>query len=259
MSATKYYDYVLRHPARALYANLVTATKADDNAKTKYSVKLGLEAEDAQALFEMSARAVTEHFGPFTGPDNYQLCCTSGVKAAERAILTAELKARGKPVEEAEKIKERAQAQADLLRPFAGILTASSRVAFHDRFLDRYNDDLDQKERENADRFGFKLGVIGQGKVLPLDTQLSFQEYKDKFYRGCYVGGSFNLSPWARKKPEDKDGVSAYIRNIVWVKDGERLTAERSLADEFSHYMGAATAYDPTTGTGQAGVDTSQF
>jgi hypothetical protein len=32
-------------------------------------------------------------------------------EAAERAILTAELKARGKPVEEATKIKERAQAQ----------------------------------------------------------------------------------------------------------------------------------------------------
>lgn len=259
MSANKYYDYVLRHPARAIYANLTEASRPVETAKTKYSVTLGLEAEDASALFEIEARAITEHFGPFTGADNYQLCVVSGEKAAQKALAGAEIAARGKPTEEALKIKERAEARADLVRPFAGILTASSRIAFHDRFLERYQTDLDQKEREMADRMGFKLGIVAQPKLITLDTQLVFQEYKDKFYRGCYVGGSFNLSPWARKKADDKDGVSAYIRNIVWVKDGERLTAERSLADEFSHYMGAATGYDPTTGTGQAGVDTSQF
>jgi hypothetical protein len=259
MSTNKYYDYVLRHPARAIYANLTEASKAVETAKSKYSVTLGVEQEDAAALFEIEARAITEHFGPFTGPDDYQLCVVSGEKAAQKALAGAEIAARGKPAEEAEKIKQRAQTRADLLRPFAGILTASSRIAFHDRFLERYTTDLDQKEREMADRMGFKLGIVAQPKLITLDTQLVFQEYKDKFYRGCYVGGSFNLSPWARKKADDKDGVSAYIRNIVWVKDGERLTAERSLADEFSHYMGAATAYDPTTGTGSAGVDTSQF
>ncbi|MDV7391017.1 DUF2815 family protein, partial [Arthrospira platensis SPKY1] len=166
----------------------------------------------------------------------------------------------GKPSEEALKIKERAEARANLVRPFAGILNASSRVAFHDRFLERYNLDLDQKERENADRFGFKMGIITPQGVTPLDTQLTFNEHKDKFYRGCYVGGSFNLSPWGRKKVEDKDGVSAYIRNVVWVKDGERLTQERSLNDEFSHYMGMATAYNPETGEGdRQKVDISQF
>lgn len=261
MSSNKYYDYTLRQPARAIYENLTTASKAVETAKTKYSVTLGLEAEDAQALFALEAQAITDNFGLFTGADDYQLCCVSGQKAAEKAIKSAELAARGKPADEAMKIKERAEARANLLRPFAGILTASSRVAFHDRFLERYQNDLDQKERENADRFGFRLGIIAQPKMIVLDTPLVFNEYKDKFYRGCYVGGSFNLSPWARKKADDKDGVSAYIRNIVWVKDGERLSAERRLEDEFSHYMGAATNYDPTTGTGStaATVDTSQF
>jgi hypothetical protein len=259
MSANKYHDYTLRQPARAIYANLTEASKPVETAKTKYSVTLGLEAEDAQALFEIEARAITEHFGPFSGADNYQLCCVSGEKAAAKALAGAEINARGKPSEEALKIKERAEARADLLRPFAGILTASSRIAFHDRFLERYQMDLDQKEREMADRMGFKLGIVAQPKMIVLDTQLVFQEYKDKFYRGCYIGGSFNLSPWARKKADDKDGVSAYIRNVVWVKDGERLSAERRLEDEFSHYMGAATNYNPVTGEGSAAVDTSQF
>jgi hypothetical protein len=258
--ANKYYDYVLALPARALYCNLTNATKAVETAKTKYSVMLGLEEKDAQALFELEARAITENFGPFTKSDDYQLCCVSGQKAAEKAIMAAEFAARGKPSEEALKIKERAEQRANLVRPYAGILTASSRVAFHDRFLERYNLDLDQKERENADRFGFKMGIITPQGVKALDTQLTFLEHKDKFYRGCFVGGSFNLSPWARKKPEDKDGVSSYIRNIVWVKDGERLSQERSLNDEFSHYVGQATSYDPTTGEGdRAKVDISQF
>jgi hypothetical protein len=259
MSANKYYEYTLRQPARALYANLAEASRPVETAPTKYSVMLGLEKEDADALFEVEARAITEHFGPFTGPDNYQLCVVSGEKAAAKALASAEIAARGKPSDEAIKIHERAEARAALVRPFAGILSASSRTAFHDRFLERYNTDLSQKERENADRFGFRLAIVGQPKMVVLDTQLTFQEYKDKFYRGCYVGGKFNLSPWARKKADDKDGVSAYINNIVWVKDGDRLSAERRLEDEFSHYMGMATAYNPVTGAGQMQMDTSQF
>jgi hypothetical protein len=243
----KYYDYTLRHPARGLYVNLVDATKAAETAPTKYSVMLGLEKEDADALFALEAAAIKERYGTFTKPDDYQLCVISGAKAAEKALASAALNARGKSEEEAFKIKERAQARADLVGGYAGIITASSRTAFHDRFLDRYMMDLSPKERESADKYGFRLAVLSRPKPIVLDTQLAFTEHRDKFYRGAFYGGTFKLSPWDRKKAEDKDGISAYLGNMIFVKDGERLAgAAKPIEDEFGHYQGMATDYSPS-------------
>jgi hypothetical protein len=246
----KYYDYTLRHPARGLYVNLAEASQAVPTAPSKYSVVLGLEKEDADALFALEAAALKERYGSFTGPDDYQLCVVSGAKAAAKAIASGNLAARTASEEEASKIKERAQARADLYSPYAGILSASSRTAFHDRFTDRYMTDLDQRERENADKFGFRLVVLARPKMITLDTQLMFVEHKDKFYRGAYFGGTVKLSTWDRKKADDKDGVNAYLGNMVFVKDGERLGgAAKPVDDEFGHYQGMATDYSPSAGT----------
>jgi hypothetical protein len=249
MAKNIYKPYTLKAPGRALYASIVEAGKPPtvEAAKTKYSVTLGLEEEDAKALFEIEAACINEAgFGPFSGADNYQLCVISGKKAAERALAGAALAARGKPEEEAFKIRERAEKRAELVKDYAGILTASSRVAFHDRFTDRYMNDLDAKERENADRMGFRLAVLAGGKVIALDTAHLFAEYKDKFYRGAFIGGTFNLSPWLRKTPEAKDGVSAYINGLIFVKDGERLASGPNLADSFAHYQGMVSDYSPS-------------
>lgn len=263
---TKYYFHTLRSPARALYCNVVQASRPRTiaEAKTKYNVTLGIEdPEDSTAIFRLIQEAITERFGSFTGPDDYQLSVSSGEKAAAKAIQAAEIAARGKPTDEAFRIKERAATKAEMFRPYRAVLSASSRVAFHDKFLDRYLNDLDQKERDNADRFGFKLALVGTSGITVLDTMLLFNEHKSKFYAGAYLGGSFNLSVWDRKKPDDKDGVTAYIRNLIFVKDGERLVSERSLDDEFSHYRGAATDYSPAAAASEAparsGFDPTAF
>lgn len=257
--ADKYRLHTLIAPGRALYINAHEASKPPTapEAKTKYSVTLGLEEADAKALFQLQADMLKAQFGTFTGPDDYQLCCVSGAKAAAKAIAGAELAARGKPEEERFKIMERAEKRAELLRPFAGILQSSSRVAFHDRFLERYTTDLDAKERENADRMGFKLVVMQNRQFITLDQAHLFQEYKEKFYRGAYIGGSVNLNVWARKKADDKDGVTSYIKNLVFVKDGERLSSDRPAADDFGHYQGVATDYSPSAEA--AKVDEHQF
>ena len=262
--ANKYYIYTLRQPARALFSNLTVASrpKTVAEAKTKYSVTLGIEDdEDAKALFQLEAQALTEAFGSFSKPEDYQLAVISGAKAAERELLKADLASRGKSADEVFKIKEKAEKRAEQYRAYKAILNASSRTSAFDRFLDRYMNDLDAKERENADRFGFKLGVLSTKGVTTLDTQLLFNEYKDKFYSGAYLGGTFNLNAWPRKKAEDKDGVTCYLKNMVFVKDGERLTHERSLDDEFSHYQGHATEYSPTQAAGQkqAAVNAHDF
>ncbi len=250
--ATKYYTHTLRSPARALFCNLTTASRPKTvvEAKTKYSVTLGIEdQEDATALFKLCAEALTDKFGTFTGPDDYQLGVSSGEKAAMKALLAAEIAGRGKSAEEIFKLKERAEKRAELYRGYKAILNASSRVARHDKFLDRYMTDLDQKERDNADKFGFRLAMVSRSGLTALDTMLLFNEHKDRFYAGAYLGGSFNLSVWDRKKADDKDGVTAYLRDIVFVKDGEKLsTGGPSLDDEFSHYQGMATDYSPSAG-----------
>lgn len=242
-----YRSHTLKHPARGLYVNLVTATKATDESPTKYSVVYGLEPEDAKAMFALEAELLKEWTGKFTAPEDYQLAIMSGEKAADKAIANAERRARRASEEDAFKIKERAQQRADLYRPFAGILTAGSRVAFHDRFLDRYKDDLQPKEREQADKFGIRLSVLARPKIITLDTELAFQEHKDKFYPGAYYGGSFNLSPYDAKKDGDKDGVAAYLGNQVFVKDGERLGGgAKPIEDEFGHYKGGDSDYSPS-------------
>jgi hypothetical protein len=260
----KYYDYVLAQPGRALYANITEASKPKTvaEAKTKYSVTLGLEQRDAEALFALEAQAIRDAFGSFTGPDDYQLCVVSGAKAAAKAIAGAEINARGKPDDERFKIMQAAEARAELLKPYAGVMQASSRIAFHDRFLERYTNDLTQAERELADRLGFSLGVLAKPQFIKLNTSLLFQEHKDKFYRGAYIGGAFNLNAWARKKADDKDGVTAYIKSLIFVKDGERLSAERPMEDEFSHYQGVETDYSPSAAAAasdQPKVDAHQF
>jgi hypothetical protein len=243
----KYYEYTLRQKARGLYVNLTEATKATDTAPTKYSVMYGLHKEDADALFALEALAIKERYGTFTKPDDYQLCVVSGAKAAEKALAAAALAARGKSEEDAFKIKERAQARADMVGEYAGILTASSRTAFHDRFLDRYMMDLDEKDRASADKFGFRLAVLARPKPIILDTQLSFIEHKDKFYRGAWYGGTFKMSPWDRKTAEAKDGVSAYLGNQIFVEDGERFAGSaKPIEDEFGHYQGSVTDYSPS-------------
>lgn len=245
---TKYESYTLQAPARAIYLNATEASKPRNvlEAKTKYSVTLGLEEADAKALFELQAKALKEAFGAFTQPDDYMLACISGAKAAARAIQAAELSARGKPEEERFKLIDLANKRAELFKPYAGILTASSRISAHDRFLERYQNDLDSKERDRVDSgMGFKLAAIVDGKIVALDNALAYSNYKERFYRGGFYGGSFSFKAWPRKTADGKDGVTAYLKTLVFVKDGERLASERPLADEFSHYMGVATSYSP--------------
>ncbi|MDV7391334.1 hypothetical protein RZS08_08285 [Arthrospira platensis SPKY1] len=258
---TKYYNYTLKEKARALYISATEATRPPSvpTAPTKYSVTLGLSKTDADALFALEKQAITEAFGSWTNADDYQLCVVSGNKAADRAIAAAALAARSEAdPEKAFKIKERAEERAKMFREYAGILTASSRIAFHDRFLDRYMNELSAEERSRADSMGFKLSVLENGKLVVLDDAHRFATYKDKFYRGAFVGGAFTLSPWGRKTVEAKDGVSAYIaqNGLVFIEDGERMTGSGpTIQDSFAHFTGQATDYSPS----QAAISEDEF
>lgn len=67
---------------------------------------------------------------------------------------------------------------------------------------------------------------------------------KQKFYNGCYVVAQVNLVPYAG---DDDDGVTAYLDQVLWVKDGPKIGGV-SAAEAFKGYVGSVSAEDPTGG-----------
>lgn len=91
------------------------------------------------------------------------------------------------------------------------------------------------------------LGVLVPGKgIVNLDTELLKAQYKGKFYGGCYVGVEVHFTPY----DGFGGGVTAYLQNVVWLRDGPRTTGSNP-AETFKDFMGSYTpTVDPTGGAG---------
>jgi len=99
------------------------------------------------------------------------------------------------------------------------------------------------------------LAVLENGKIITLESDALKAKYKSKFYSGCFVAASVNLVPYEGEEAEDedgnpitKDGVTAYIQSLLWVKDGARLGGSRDQSEVFKSYMGTTTAENPLAG-----------
>jgi hypothetical protein len=194
--------YTLVKPARLLYSS-VTAKSAPRNvmgATPKFSGTFGLEKEDFDAVVQIMVGAIKAELGSFTNPADYYLACMSGETAGKRAIQKAELDAQGKGSDEAFKIMEKASKRAELYKPYAGILTASS-------------------------QFDVSLARLEAGKVIdiPDEEHARAQAGKDLFYPGAYVVPALAFKAFRRKTLDAKDGVTAYLQNCLFVRKGERI------------------------------------
>ena len=193
--------YVLSKPARLLFANITekSVPRTAMNAEPKFSGTFGVEKEDFEALVKHMVTAVQSELGSFTKPDDYYLACMSGETAAKRALAKAELDAQGKPADEAFKIKEKAERYATMYRQYAGVLTASS-------------------------KFDVSLAKLDGGKIIDITQPHDIaQAGKDCFYPGAYVVPSIELSAYRRKSLDAKDGVTAFLQNVLFVRKGERI------------------------------------
>lgn len=197
------YRYTLIKPARLLFSS-ITAKSAPRNvqgAVPKFSGTFGVEKEDFDAIVEIMVKGIKAELGSFSGnPGDYYLACMSGATAGKRAIQKAELDAQGKGSDEAFKIKEKAEKRAELYKPYAGILTASS-------------------------QFDIELARLEAGKIvdIPAEEHARAQAGKDLFYPGAYVVPAIAFKAFRRKTLDAKDGVTAYLQNCLYVRKGERI------------------------------------
>lgn len=197
------YRYTLVKPARLLFSS-ITAKSAPRNvtgAVPKFSGTFGIEKDDFDALVDIMVKAIKTETGTFSGnPGDYYFACMSGVTAGKRALAKAELDAQGKGSDEAFKIMEKAQKRTELYAPYAGILTASS-------------------------QFDVELARLEAGKIIdiPAEEHARAQAGKDLFYPGAYVVPAVAFKAFRRKTLDAKDGVTAYLQNVLYVRKGERL------------------------------------
>jgi hypothetical protein len=225
--------FTLQKPARLLYSSITakSAPRSVQGAIPKFSGTFGIEQEDFDACVKIMVDAIRAELGSFTNPADYFLACMSGKTAGKRAIAKAELDAQGKPQDEAFKIKEKAEQRAKLYEPFAGIITASS-------------------------QFDIELAKLAAGKVvdIPVEEHARAQAGKDLFYPGAYVVPAVAFKAFRRKTLDAKDGCTAYLQNVLFVKAGPKLATGGGApnSDVFGGFAGSYTDYDPTGGAPSA-------
>lgn len=224
MAAT--FPYALTKEARLLYSSITqkSAPKGVQGAIPKYSGTFGISKEDFDAIVKLEVEAIKTECGDFSGnAGEYYLACTSGETAAKRVLAKAELDARGKPADEVFKIKEKAEKRAELYRQFAGILSASS-------------------------QFDVSLAKLENGAIKDIpDTEIArAQAGKDQFYPGAWVVPNIALKGFKRKTMDAKDGVTAYLQNVLFVRNGERFAGGGASNNEvFGGFQGYSPE-DPT-------------
>lgn len=221
------YRYVLAKPARLLYSSITqkSSPRGVQNATAKFSGTFGVEKEDFDAMIKLMVEAIKSETGDFTVPTDYYLACMGGVTAGKRAIAKAELDAQGKSQDEAFKLKEKAQARADLYKDYAGILTASS-------------------------QFPIELARLEGGKIVDIadEEHARAAAGKDLFYSGAYVVPSIALKGFRRKTLDAKPGCTAYLQNCLYIKKGPKIAGGGPSNNEvFGGYAGYSD-FDPTGG-----------
>lgn len=234
--------YTLVKPARLLYSSITakSAPRGVQNAVPKFSGTFGVEKEDFDAIVRIMVDALKAELGSFSGnPADYYLACMGGVTAGKRTMAKAELDAANKSPDEAFRIREKAEKRAALYAPFAGIITASS-------------------------QYDVELARLDAGKIvdIPDEEHARAQAGKDLFYPGAYVVPAVAFKAFRRKTLDAKDGVTAYLQNVLFVRKGERIAGAGGPANNevFGAYAGYSD-YDPTAlaPTGQPDDDNIPF
>lgn len=222
------YRYTLVKPARLLYSSITSksAPRNVANAQPKFSGTFGIEKEDFDAIVEIMVKAIKAELGSFSNPGDYYLACMSGATAGKRALEKAEFDCTNPQLSEDDKFKlrEKAQKRAELYKPYAGVITASS-------------------------QYDVELARLEGGKVIdiPNEEHARAQAGKDLFYPGAVVVPALAFKAFRRKTLDAKDGVTAYLQNCLYVRKGERIAGAGGPGNNevFGSYAGYSD-YDPT-------------
>lgn len=232
------FRYTCEEEARLLHSSIVQASVPrgyEGRAEPKFSGTFGIGKKDFDAIVKLEVAAINEEFGSFTGkPTDYYLACTSGEMAARRVLQRAELAARNKASDEVFRLKEKAERRAAMYREHAGILQASS-------------------------KFEIALARIDNGAIKDIADANRVRAGKDFFYPGAFVVPSVQFKAYARKTVEDRDSVTAYLQNVLFLRNGDRLGGVGGVPnqDVFGNFKGYSkedpTALAPGNNSGDSG------
>lgn len=218
------FRYTCQKPARTIFSSITqkSAPRDTPGAEAKFNGTFGLEEVDYKAIVALEVEAIKSELGEFSGKaGDYYLACTSGETAAKRVIAHAEFKSKGKTPDEALKIMEKAEARAAIYRQYAGILTASS-------------------------KFDVECARLDNGKIIDVDLSTDANRAlaaKEWFYPGAYTVPAVAFQAFRRKKVDDKDGVTAFLQNCMFVAKGAKIGG---LAPSNKEVFGGFTDFDPT-------------
>lgn len=197
------FRYTCEEPARLLYASITekSAPPGIAGATPSYSGTFGITEKDFDAIRKLMVDAIKSTVGSFSGnPAEYYLPCLSGKAMAERTLQTAEFKARGLDPDKAFKLKEKAEQNAEMYRQYPAILRA-------------------------ATQYEISLARLEGGKIVDIGEadHIRAQAGKDYFYRGAWVAPAIAIRGTKRKKLDDKDGCTAFIQNVLFIRHDQRL------------------------------------
>lgn len=222
--------HTLTKESRLIYSSITqkSAPRNVAGAEPKFSATFGLCKEDFDLIIPLMVQAIQSETGSFSGnPNDYFLACMSGQMAAQRVRQSAELNAqalahRGDN-DGAFKLREKAEKRAGLYEGYAGILQASS-------------------------KFDVELARLDAGKIVDIKEPHAIAAAgKDLFYPGAWVVPAVSFKGFRRKKLDDKDGVTAYLQNVLFIRKGEKIDTGGGASNQevFGGFSGY-TSYDPT-------------
>lgn len=181
-----------------------SAPRSVQGAEPKFSGTFGLGEKDFKAMLPLMVQCIKSETGAFSGnPSDYYLACMSGPTAASRIMQKAELDAqalRGRgETDKAFSLIEKATKRADVYKTFAGILTASS-------------------------KFDVSLAQLVGGAIKDIEGEIAIaQAGKDLFYSGAIVAPKIALQGFRRKTLDARDGVTAFLQNVLFLRKGPKL------------------------------------
>lgn len=198
--------FVCEEPATLLFSSITVASapRTVAGAEPKFSGTFGITKRDLDRAIPVMVQCIQSETGAFSGnPNDYYLAIMGGNTAAARVMQKAELDAqalRGRGEnDKAFQVMEKATKRADAYRGFAGIMQASS-------------------------KFEVELAKLVNGAIVDIVGEAArAQSGKDCFYSGAIVVPSIALQGFRRKKLDDRDGVTGFLQNVLFLRKGPKL------------------------------------
>lgn len=195
--------YTFTKKARLLACNVVEKSKPPGvtDGEEAYFARFGIDKADFDAICGIMKAEIVRITGEFESADTYTLCCKSPKKwyadAAKQLRRRQDLAGNANALADA---IARLDGQFEHYKDFGGIVSAKS-------------------------KFDIGRARLSPAGVIDVDIRnpAGLETAKGLFYPGAYVAAKLQFRGFRGKKADDKDGVTAFLQNICYLHEGDRL------------------------------------